>query len=68
MTERRTAAQQAADWAIGITACIVLLSLMAWMDHQKSETDALRLGAQVANDRAAEYAAINNPARVATKE
>ena len=67
MTARRTLAQQAADWAISITACVVILSLMAWMDHQKSETDALRLGAQVSNDRAAEHAAIND-ARIAQKE
>lgn len=44
--------------ALAIAAAIVLLFLMAYMDHQHSETDALERTAQVSNDRAAEHAAM----------
>lgn len=54
----RTPTQRVVDFAIGVLACVALLVLMAWMDHQQSETDALRLTAQVSNDRAAEHAAM----------
>ncbi|MDQ0035875.1 hypothetical protein J2W30_003643 [Variovorax boronicumulans] len=55
---RRTPTQQVVDWALGIVACFVLLVLMAWMDHRQSETTAMRITAQVVNDRAAEHAAM----------
>ncbi|MDP9992013.1 hypothetical protein J2W28_001041 [Variovorax boronicumulans] len=61
MTARRTPTQRVVDFAIGVIACFVLLVLMAWMDHKQSETDAMRLTAQVDNDRATEHAAMRGP-------
>lgn len=61
MNTRRTLTQHLTDWALGIFGCFALLCLMAWMDHKHSETDALRLTAQVSNDRAAEHAAMRGP-------
>lgn len=60
-TARRTPGQLIVDWALGIAATFFLLILMAWMDSKQSETDALRLTAQVSNDRAAEHAAMKGP-------
>lgn len=68
MTPRRTPTQHLTDWSLGVLGCFALLCLMAWMDHKQSETDAMRLTAQVSNDRAAEHAAMQQPARVAFKE
>lgn len=58
---RRPLTQHVVDWALSTLACIVLLVLMAWMDHKQSETDAMRITAQVVNDRAAEHAAMKGP-------
>lgn len=58
---RRSLAQYAADWALGIFACFGLLVLMAWMEHKQSETEAMRLTAKVVDDRAAEHAAMRGP-------
>ena len=56
-----TAIRQAAvTWSIGVLATFAILILMACLEHQHSETDALQRTADVVNDRAAEYAAINN--------
>lgn len=60
-TARRTPTQHVVDWALGILACIVILMLMAWLDHKHSETDALQLTAEISNDRAAEHAAMKGP-------
>jgi hypothetical protein len=60
-TASRTPTQRVVDFAIGVIACFALLFLMAWMDHKQSETDALRLTAQVVSDRAAEHAAVRGP-------
>lgn len=55
----------ATDWAIGVLTGFALLFLMAYLDSKQSETGALQLSAEISNERAAEYAAINNTARVA---
>lgn len=55
----------ATDWAIGVLIAFAVLFLMAYLDSKQSETGALQLSAEISNDRAAEYAAINNTARVA---
>lgn len=55
----------ATDWAIGVLIAFALLFLMAYLDSKHSETGALQLSAEIDNERAAEYAAINNTARVA---
>lgn len=56
MTAIRTASL---NWALGITAAFVILLLNAYLDHQHP-TEALT--AEVVQDRAAEFAAINNQA------
>lgn len=53
------------DWAIGVLIAFAVLFLMAYLDSKQSETGALQLSAEISNERAAEYAAINNTARVA---
>ena len=55
----------ATDWAIGVLIAFAVLFLMAYLDHKHSETDSLQRSADISSDRAAEYAAINNTARVA---
>lgn len=61
MTPHRTFTQHVVDWTLGALACILILMLMAWMDHRQSETDAMRITAQVVKDRAAEHAAMRGP-------
>lgn len=59
----------ATDWAIGVLIAFAVLFLMAYLDSKQSETGALQLSAEISNDRAAEYAAINKQAaNVAMKE
>lgn len=55
MTALRTASL---NWALGITAAFVILLLNAYLDHKHPDTEALT--AEISNDRAAEFAAINN--------
>lgn len=61
MSAPRTFTQHVVDWTLGALACIVLLLLMAWMDSKQSETDAMRITAQVVKDRAVEHAAMRGP-------
>lgn len=58
MTFLQTLKTWAINWALGVIGCFVLLWLMAWMDSKQSETAAMRITAQVVNDRAAEHAAL----------
>ena len=66
MSAGRTLCTWAINWSIGFVVCFAVLFLNAYLEHKHPETE--RITAQVVNDRAAEYAAINNPARVAFKE
>jgi hypothetical protein len=55
------------NWALGITAAFVILLLNAYLEHKHGDVEVLT--AEVSNDRAAEFAAINNQAaNVAMKE
>ena len=59
----------ATDWAIGVLIAFAVLFLMAYLDSKQSETEALQLSAEISNERAAEFAAINKQAaNVAMKE
>lgn len=49
--------QTIANWALGITAAFVILLLNAYLDYRHPDAEALT--AEVSNDRAAEFAAIN---------
>ena len=54
MTALRTASL---NWALGITAAFAILLLNAYLEHKHGDVDALT--AEVVNERAAEFAAIN---------
>lgn len=49
----------ATDWAIGVLTGFAVLFLMAYLEREHTETGALQLSAEINDDRAAEYAAIN---------
>ena len=49
------------NWALWTAAGLVLLFLMAYLDHQHSETETAAITAQIVNDNAAEHAAMKGP-------
>jgi hypothetical protein len=61
VTPSRTLYTWAINWSLGIVAYLALSCLMSWMDGKQSETDAMRITAQVVNDRGAEFAAMRGP-------
>lgn len=56
-----TLPQHLVRWSLSAAALITVLFLNAWLEREHSETDSLQRSADISNDRAQEYAAINNP-------